>query len=112
MDGDGRREVASTTCNKVLDDRMVALGAVNIVGTKGCGKTHAASERCATIIEFQDDERRDGYLAVADLRRRCSWTTNDPPCSTSGGVRLRSGVLSVRRVTTILIPLVNGELGI
>lgn len=52
--------------DKVLDDRMAAFNAVNIVGPKGCGKTRTARERCATVIEFQDEEKRDGYLAVAN----------------------------------------------
>ena len=52
----------------ILDKRMKAFGAVNIVGPKGCGKTRTAQERCNTIIEFQDEERRDGYMAVADTQ--------------------------------------------
>lgn len=52
--------------DNVLDSRMRAFNAVNIVGPKGCGKTRTAKERCATTIEFQDEERRDGYLAVAN----------------------------------------------
>ncbi len=48
-----------------LDKRAEAFNAINIVGPKGCGKTRTAKERCATIIEFQDEEQRDGYLAVA-----------------------------------------------
>ncbi|MDO4961537.1 MAG: DUF4143 domain-containing protein [Eubacteriales bacterium] len=50
----------------VLDKKMRAFNAANIVGPKGCGKTRTASERCKTVIEFQDEEKRDGYLAVAE----------------------------------------------
>ena len=49
-----------------LDIKTQAFGAINIVGPKGCGKTRTAKERCKTIIEFQDEEKRDGYLAVAE----------------------------------------------
>ena len=49
-----------------LDIRKEAFNAINIVGPKGCGKTRTAKERCQTLIEFQDEEKRDGYLAVAE----------------------------------------------
>ena len=49
-----------------IDKRIKAFNAINIVGPKGCGKTRTARERCKTIIEFQDEERRDGYMAVAE----------------------------------------------
>lgn len=53
-----------------LDRKAEAFNAINIVGPKGCGKTRTAKERCKTIIEFQDEEKRDGYLAVADTSPR------------------------------------------
>ena len=49
-----------------IDIKSKAFGAINIVGAKGCGKTRTALERCQTAIKFQDEERRDGYLAVAN----------------------------------------------
>ena len=49
-----------------LDKRAKAFNAINIIGPKGCGKTRTASERCKTVIEFQDEERRAGYIAVAE----------------------------------------------
>lgn len=49
-----------------IDRKILAFGAVNIVGPKGCGKTRTSKERCKTIIEFQDEDKRDGYLAVAE----------------------------------------------
>lgn len=52
--------------DKELDDRMEAFNAINIVGPKGCGKTRTAKERCKTVIEFQDEVKRAGYLSVAD----------------------------------------------
>ena len=62
-------EYIHRTVDEVMDRRMEAFNAVNIVGPKGCGKTRTATERCRTVIEFQDEERRDGYLAVAETIR-------------------------------------------
>lgn len=49
-----------------IDRRTEAFNAVSIIGPKGCGKTRTAKERCKTIIEFQDEDKRDGYIAVAE----------------------------------------------
>lgn len=49
-----------------IDQLMEAFNAINIVGPKGCGKTRTAKERCKTIIEFQDEEQRDGLLSIAE----------------------------------------------
>lgn len=50
-----------------IDRKIKAFNALSIVGPKGCGKTRTAKERCNTVIEFQDEEKRDGYMAVAEL---------------------------------------------
>lgn len=52
--------------DKDLDLRVKAFGAISIVGPKGCGKTRTAKERCKTIIEFEDEERRNAYISVAE----------------------------------------------
>jgi len=49
-----------------IDRKIKAFNAINITGPKGCGKTRTAQERCKTIIEFQDEEKRDGYISVAE----------------------------------------------
>lgn len=49
-----------------IDKKSKAFNAINITGPKGCGKTRTAKERCKTVIEFQDEEKRDGYLSVAE----------------------------------------------
>ena len=49
-----------------IDKRTKAFNAINIVGPKGCGKTRTAKERCKTVIEFQDEELRSGYLNIAE----------------------------------------------
>ncbi|MDO4487487.1 MAG: DUF4143 domain-containing protein [Eubacteriales bacterium] len=49
-----------------IDKRSRAFNAISIIGPKGSGKTRTAKERCRTVIEFQDEEKRDGYIAVAE----------------------------------------------
>lgn len=49
-----------------IDRKAEAFNAINIVGPKGCGKTRTAKERCKSIIEFQDEEKRDGYITIAE----------------------------------------------
>lgn len=48
--------------DKDLDLRSQAFNAIQIVGPKGCGKTRTAKERCKTIIEFEDEKKRNSYL--------------------------------------------------
>ena len=49
-----------------IDRKTNAFNAINIVGPKGCGKTRTATERCKTVVEFQDEEKRAGYLDIAE----------------------------------------------
>ena len=49
----------------LLDFKLATFGATLIVGPKGCGKTTTASEKAKSVIEFQDEDLRDGYLATA-----------------------------------------------
>ena len=55
---------------RIIDDkidlRATVFDAICIVGPKGCGKTRTASERAKTIIEFQDEEKRERYLSVVE----------------------------------------------
>ena len=55
---------------RLVDSRInqltEAFNAINIVGPKGCGKTRTAKERCKTIIEFQDEDQRDGLIMMAE----------------------------------------------
>ncbi|WP_026659678.1 ATP-binding protein [Butyrivibrio sp. AC2005] len=61
-----------------IDRKMSAFNAVSIVGPKGCGKTRTAKERCKTAIEFQDEEKRDGYMNIAETSPRL-FLKNDKP---------------------------------
>ncbi|MBR1508842.1 MAG: ATP-binding protein [Eubacterium sp.] len=56
--------------DKYIDEMIKAFNAINIVGPKGCGKTRTAKERCKTIIEFQNEEKREGYLSIANTAPR------------------------------------------
>ena len=64
--------------DKMIDQRAKAFNAINILGPKGCGKTRTAKERCKTFIEFQDEEKRAGYLAVADVSPRLFFDNPKP----------------------------------
>lgn len=52
--------------DKTLDLKFESFGATLIVGPKGCGKTTTAKQKAKSIIEFQDEDLRDGYLSVAN----------------------------------------------
>jgi predicted AAA+ superfamily ATPase len=45
--------------------RLEALGAVQIKGPKWCGKTTTAEMQSKSIINMQDPDKRDSYLATA-----------------------------------------------
>ena len=47
---------------------MEALGAVQIKGPKGCGKTTTAKQKAKSIIEFQDEDNRDNLLMIANTK--------------------------------------------
>ena len=59
-------EYITRIIDSLIDAKAEAFNAINIVGPKGCGKTRTAKERCRSVIEFQDEEKRDGYIAVAE----------------------------------------------
>ena len=44
---------------------MRTMGAVQIKGPKGCGKTTTAKQFARSVIEFQDEDLRDRYLTIA-----------------------------------------------
>lgn len=50
----------------VLELQMEAFGATWIQGPKGCGKTTTAKQKTKTIIEFQDEDKREYLLSVAN----------------------------------------------
>ena len=48
--------------------RMEALGAVQIKGPKGCGKTTTAKQKARSVIEFQDEDNRENLLMIANTK--------------------------------------------
>lgn len=48
-----------------LQEYLEAFGAVNIEGPKWCGKTTTAMQQAASVIELQDTDKREEYLATA-----------------------------------------------
>lgn len=53
------------TVDNEIDILSKAFGCINILGPKGCGKTRTASERCKTIVAFEDEDNRESYLSLA-----------------------------------------------
>ena len=51
----------------LLEFKLNTFGATLIVGPKGCGKTTTAKLKAKSVIEFQDEDLRDGYLATANI---------------------------------------------
>ncbi len=55
---------------RIIDDtlalHMEAFGATQIKGPKGCGKTTTAKQKCNSVVEFQDEDIREGLLLTAD----------------------------------------------
>lgn len=49
----------------ILEEKLESFGATLITGPKGCGKTTTAKQKAASVIEFQDEDKRDDYLSVA-----------------------------------------------
>lgn len=54
--------------DELINMKIEVFGALNIVGPKGCGKTETASQRCKTIIAFQDEDKRENLLKVANTQ--------------------------------------------
>ena len=51
--------------DNLLDIKLKTFGATLIVGPKGCGKTTTAKQKARSVIEFQDEDKRESYLTVA-----------------------------------------------
>lgn len=56
---------APRIADSILNFKLDTFGATLIVGPKGCGKTTTAKQLARSFIELQDEDKREGYLAVA-----------------------------------------------
>ena len=92
-----------------IDRRIEAFNAISIVGPKGCGKTRTAKERSKTAIEFQDEERRDGYLSVAEVQPTLLLKIQSQSCLMNGRTHLKYGeqyaktVMIIRKLSEAII---------
>lgn len=48
-----------------LDLRLAAFGATLIVGPKWCGKTTTGQQKAKSMLQMQDPDKQEGYLATA-----------------------------------------------
>ena len=61
-------EYKNRIADQILQEKLNSFGATLITGPKGCGKTTTAKQKAASILEFQDEDRRDDYLSVANTQ--------------------------------------------
>lgn len=54
--------------DKQLKEYLEAVGAVLIAGPKWCGKTTTAEQQAKSVLKLQDPDKRDGYLATAEVK--------------------------------------------
>ncbi len=59
-------EYLKRLADEQLAFRLEAFGAVLILGPKGCGKTTTARQKARSYVEFQDEDKRDNYLLIAN----------------------------------------------
>lgn len=61
-------EYLERIADKHLKDRLEAMGAVLIEGPKWCGKTTTAEQQAGSVLQMQDPDNREDYLATAAVR--------------------------------------------
>jgi len=54
--------------DKLLEERLTAVGAVLIAGPKWCGKTTTAEQQAKSVLKLQDPDKTKGYLATAGVK--------------------------------------------
>ena len=55
-------------CDKELELKLEAFGAIHLVGPKWCGKTTTAKQFAKSFIEMQDPDKRDMYMETAKIK--------------------------------------------
>ena len=50
----------------LMNEKLETFGGVLITGPKSCGKTTTAKQFARSTVEFQDEDRRDQLLSVAE----------------------------------------------
>lgn len=64
----GNTSYLRRVCDKELELKLQAFGAVHVVGPKWCGKTTTAKQFAKSYIEMQDPDKRDMYMETAKIR--------------------------------------------
>ena len=54
--------------DKLLEERLEAVGAVLIAGPKWCGKTTTAEQQAKSVLKLQDPDKTQGYLKTAEVK--------------------------------------------
>jgi len=54
--------------DKLLEERLQAVGAVLIAGPKWCGKTTSAEQQAKSVLKLQDPDMTKSYLATAEVK--------------------------------------------
>ena len=54
--------------DKLLEERLDAVGAVLLAGPKWCGKTTTAEQQAKSVLKLQDPDKIKGYLATAKIK--------------------------------------------
>ena len=63
-----RSEYLPRIVDKILEERLEAVGAVLIAGPKWCGKTTTAEQQATSVLKLQDPDKTLGYLETANLK--------------------------------------------
>lgn len=63
-----QKDYKKRVVDELIDRKIEAFCALNIVGPKGCGKTETASQRCNTIVAFQNEDERENLLKIANTQ--------------------------------------------
>lgn len=61
-----KSQYRSRIADDLLAKKLDAFGGALIVGPKGCGKTTTAKQKAKSFVEFQDEDKRERYLSVAN----------------------------------------------
>ena len=54
--------------DKLLEERLDAIGAVLIAGPKWCGKTTTAEQQAKSVLKLQDPDKIKAYLVTAEVK--------------------------------------------
>ncbi|MBO4302090.1 ATP-binding protein [Methanosarcinaceae archaeon] len=54
--------------DKLLEERLEAVGAVLIVGPKWCGKTTTAEQKAESVLKLQDPDNAEKYQMIASVK--------------------------------------------